>query len=129
MHPQDLAVVRGLVSVAWADGRVADEELEVIDALLAAYDASPSEAREVRQFARSKRTLDDIELTELSLDDRRVLLQHSVLLTFIDGDQAQEEKQLLTELADRLHLSPAEANRIMSAAETRAKEMLGRLKN
>jgi tellurite resistance protein len=127
MHPQDLAIVRGLVSVAWADGRIADEELEVIDAVLAAYNATPSETREIRKYAGEKRTLDDIELTELSLDDRRVLLQHSVLLTFVDGEQHDKEKRVLNELVDRLRLTPAESARIMSAAEMRAKEMLGKL--
>ena len=31
MHDQNMAILKGLVSVAWADGRVADEELEVIN--------------------------------------------------------------------------------------------------
>lgn len=128
MHPQDLAIVRGLVSVAWADGRVAEEELEVIDAVLAAYNATPSEVREVRKYAASQRSLDDIELTELSMEDRRVLLQHSVLLTFVDGAQHDKEKQVLDELVDRLRITPAESTRIISAAELRAKEMIGKLK-
>jgi uncharacterized tellurite resistance protein B-like protein len=127
MHPQDLAIVRGLVSVAWADGRIVEEELEVIDAVLAAYNATPSETREVRKYAAEKRSLDDIELTELSMDDRRVLLQHSVLLTFVDGEQHAKEKQLLDELVDRLKLGPAESTRIITAAEARAKEMLAEL--
>jgi tellurite resistance protein len=128
MHPQDLAIVRGLVSVAWADGKVAAEEHEVIDALLAAYNASPSEIREVRSYAAKPRTLDDIELTDLSLDDRRVLLQHAVLLSFVDGEQHEREKQVLGELIERLRLTPADATRIMSAAEHRAKELLPALK-
>jgi hypothetical protein len=124
MHPQDLAIVRGLVSVAWADDRVADEEFEVIDAVLAAYEANASETREVRRFASTRRSLDDIELTELSADDRRVLLQHAVLLTFVDGEQHEKEKNLLQELVSRLHIPPAEATRVISAAERRAREML-----
>jgi len=30
MHEQNLAIVKGLVSVAWADGKVAAEESELI---------------------------------------------------------------------------------------------------
>jgi uncharacterized membrane protein YebE (DUF533 family) len=85
MHDQVLALVKGLVSVAWADGRVAEEETEVIEALLQAFDASPSEAREIRKYAEQPRTIDEIPVTDLSFDDRRLLLQHAVLLTFIDG--------------------------------------------
>ncbi len=127
MHLQDMAIIKGLVSVAWADDRIADEEQQVIDALLAAYSATASESREIRKYAQTKRTLEDIQLTELSADDRRVLLQHAVLLTFIDGEQHQKEKELLEDLTSRLRIPPAEAERVMSAAEQRAKALLSQL--
>jgi tellurite resistance protein len=127
MHSQDMAILRSLVSVAWADDRVADEEYQVIDALLSAYDATPSEARELRRFAATKRTLEDIELTELSADDRRVLLQHAVLLTFIDGEQHEKETALLEDLVSKLRIPGLEAERILQVAESRARAMLGEL--
>lgn len=124
MHAQDLAILKGLVSVAWADGRVASEELEVIDALLAAYRATPSEARLIRRYAEVERSIDDIDLNSLSADDRRVLLQHAVLLTFIDGEQHQREKDVLQDLIDKLRIPPAVAERVSAAAETRARQLL-----
>ena len=78
MHEQNMAILKGLVSVAWADGKVAQEELEVIEALLDAFEATPSEATEVRTYAKEHKSLDDIPITDLSFDDRRVLLQHAV---------------------------------------------------
>jgi tellurite resistance protein len=127
MHEQNLAILKGLVSVAWADGRIADEELEVIEALLQAFEASPSEAAEVRVYAKSHRTLDDIPITELSFDDRRVLLQHAVLLTYIDGEQHEQEKKLLDELCERLRIPGVEAAGLIVAAEERAKKFLNLL--
>lgn len=127
MQAEDLAVVKGLVSVAWADGRVADEESQVIDGVLAAYAASPSEQREVRRYASSKRSLEDIELTELSSASRRVLLQHAVLLTFVDGEQHQKEKDLIEDLVTLLRIPPAEAERVIESATVRARSMLGAL--
>lgn len=127
MDVRDLAIVRGLVAVAWADGKVTAEEHEVVDALLAAYKATPSEAAEVRSFAATPRSLVDIDLGELSLDDRRVLLQHAVLLTFVDGEQHASERTLLADLIADLHLSPMDAERVVSAAEARARSMLGEL--
>lgn len=115
------------MSVAWADGRVTDEESEVIDGVLAAYAASPSEERELRRYAASPRKLEDIELNELSAAGRRVLLQHAVLLTFVDGEQHQKEKELLEDLVTRLRIPPAEASRVVLEAEKRAKSMLGLL--
>lgn len=119
-----MAILKGLVSVAWADGRVAEEEMEVIEALLQAFDASPSEAAEVRGYAKSQRSLDDIPITDLSYDDRRVLLQHAVMLTFIDGEQAESERELLDKLCDRLRIPAVEAKGLIAAAEQRAKNYL-----
>jgi tellurite resistance protein len=127
MHEQNLAILKGLVSVAWADGRVAQEEKEVIEALLQAFEASPSEAAEVRKYAEAKRSLDDIPITELSFDDRRVLLQHAVLLTYIDGEQHETEKKLLEELCERLRIPGLEAKGLIDAAEERAKKFLNLL--
>ena len=65
-------MVKGLVSVAWADGHVADEEAEVIEALRQVFGATPSERREVTLYAKAPRTIDDVPVNELSYDDRRV---------------------------------------------------------
>jgi uncharacterized tellurite resistance protein B-like protein len=124
MHEQNMAILKGLVSVAWADGRVAAEEIDMIEGLLQAFQASPSEAAELRRYARSPRTLDDIPLTDLSFDDRRVLLQHSVLLTFVDGEQHESEKRLLADLCERMGIADEESGALMSAAEERAKQAL-----
>lgn len=127
MHEQDLAIVKALVSVAWADGRVASEEMEVIEALLAAFNAAPSEVAEVKEFARDPKNIDDIAVTELSYDDRRVLLQHAVLLTYIDGHQDEKERQILDALCERLRIPSTEATGIIAAAEQRAKSFLALL--
>ncbi len=124
---RDLAIVRGLVAVAWADGRVSPEEHQIVDALLDAYKATPSEKAEVLTFAATPRTLSDIQLGELSWEDRRVLLQHAVLLTYVDGQQQERERTLLTDLISELHLSPMDAERVVAAAEQRAKAALPEL--
>ena len=124
MHEQDMAIVKSLVSVAWADGKVTFEETEVLEALLQAFEANPQEATEIRQYAKQKRSIDDIPLTELSAEDRRALLQHAVLLTFIDGEQAPEEKKMLEELCVKLRIPAEEAPNLISAAAGRAKRFL-----
>jgi tellurite resistance protein len=124
MHEEDKAILKSLVSVAWADGRISEEETEVLEALLQAFEATPEEMDEVRSFAQTRRTLDDIPLTDLSAADRRMLLQHAVLLTYIDGAQAAEEKQLLTALCEKLRIPAKESEGLLAAATTRAKRFL-----
>jgi len=120
MHEQDLAMVKGLISVAWADGQICDDENEVIQALLEAFSATPSEIVEVHQYAKTRRTLDDVPVSELSYDDRRVLLQHAVLLTHVDGVHHEDEKALLEGLCTKLRIPELEARGIIEVAERRA---------
>ena len=124
MHEQDIAIVKALVPVAWADGEFAEQESETLDALLDAYGATDDEKKALKTYASQKRTLEDIQLQDLSGDDRRVLLQHAVLLSFADGKQTPKEVDFLEKLASRLKLPKEEADALMSAAAERAKRFL-----
>jgi uncharacterized membrane protein YebE (DUF533 family) len=124
MHEQDMAIVKALVPVAWADGVFAEREKEMLDALLEAYGATDREKEIVHEYAESKRTLADIELQELSADDRRILFQHAVLLTFADGDQSADEKTFLGELAARLRIPDVERDTLMESGAQRARKLL-----
>jgi tellurite resistance protein len=124
MHEETYAIIQALVPVAWADGDFADKEKEMLDALLDAYEATPDEKKRLQDYAKEKRTLDDINLQDLSAGDRRVLLQHAVLLSFADGEQHPAESALLTELATRLKIPAEEAKAVMAEAEARAKKNL-----
>jgi len=124
MHEQDLAIVKALVPVAWADGVFEAHEKEMLEALLDAYRATDAEKAMVRRYAETRRTLDDIDPQELSADDRRVLFQHAVLLSFADGDQSPEEVHLLRDLAKKLRLPDDETTALMTASAERAKKYL-----
>jgi uncharacterized tellurite resistance protein B-like protein len=127
MHDQNMAIVKSLISVAWADGVFADEEKEMVEALIAAFEANEDEAKHIREYAAHKRSLDDIPLTELSTDDRRVLVQHAVLLTYVDGEQAESEKKFIHDLCEKLRIPHEEAKELVDAAEGRAKRFLNLL--
>ena len=127
MNQDEYAIVQGLVPVAWADGHFADKEKEMLEAFCNAYGASDAQKAELRAYASSKRTLEDIDLQSLSAGDRRVLLQCAVLLAFADGAMHPAESTLLSELAKRLRIPDDEAKHAMAAAETRARKHLDRL--
>jgi uncharacterized membrane protein YebE (DUF533 family) len=127
MHEQNMAILKSLVSVAWADGVFADAEKDMVEALIAAFEASDEEAKQIRAYAAEKKTLDDIPITELSTDDRRVLVQHAVLLTYVDGEQAASEKEFITALCHKLRIPDDEAKGLVQQAEGRAKRFLALL--
>jgi tellurite resistance protein len=110
--------------VARADGHNADKEREMVEALLAAFEANEEQAKELRTYAAEKKTLDDIPLEDLSVDDCRTLLQHAVFLTWIDGEQHDDEKKLIDDLVKKIGFPEAEANDYVKYANERAKKFL-----
>ncbi len=124
MQPHEEAILKSLVAVAWADGRVDGDESEVIDALLEAFGVDGEAAEGLREFAKEERSIDDIPLTELSATDRRMLLQHAVIVTWVDGEQHEKELEVLDKLVTRLNLPADEAKTLRDAATDRAKRML-----
>ena len=127
MHDENMAIVKSLVSVAWADGVYAAEEREMVEALIAAFDASDDDARVIRDYAEVKKTIDDVPVSDLSADDRRVLVQHAVLLTYVDGHQDETEKAFIGTLCEKLRIPEGEAKALVDAAEARAKRFLNLL--
>lgn len=117
MTESEKNVLRSLVAVAWADGQIAEGETGVIDGLLSGFDASEEEEAEILAYARIPRTLEaDIPVAVLSREDRELLLSNAALLTHADGEQSDEERQLLDRLARILKLDPEDARAIISSA-------------
>lgn len=124
MQEHQEAMVKSLVAVAWADGRMDGEETEVIEALVSAFEIGKEDAEAIRTFAKEPKTLDDVPLTDLSASDRRLLLQHAVILTYIDGEQSATEKKVIGELVEKLRIPETEAKVLLDASEQRAKRLL-----
>ena len=123
MHEQNKAIIQALVPVVWADGVFADQEKQVLDALLEAFEATPEEAEELRAFASTPKSIADIPITELSYDDRRVLLQHAVLLSHADGEPSEPEVNLIDEMVEKLRIPLDEATALREVATARAKRL------
>jgi tellurite resistance protein len=118
MTPGEKNVLRSLVAVAWADGQMAEGESGVIEGLLCGFDASDDEEREILEYAKTRRTLEnDIPLGDLTTEDRELLLSNAALLTQADGDQSEEEKTLLNRLAKMLGFDDAQVEEILIATK------------
>jgi tellurite resistance protein len=116
MTPSEKNIVRSLVAVAWVDGRLASGESSVIEGLLTGFDASEAEEREILEYAKTRRTLEnDIPLADLSSGDRELLLSNAALLTHADGSQSANERAVLKKLAEILGFSREEANEILAS--------------
>jgi uncharacterized tellurite resistance protein B-like protein len=118
MTPSEKNIVKSLVAVAWADGKVAAPEAGVIEGMLCGFDASEEEERELLQYAKQKRTLtEDAPIQELTREDRELLLANAALLTHADGNQSESEQQLLQKLIGLLEISEVDAKQILDSVQ------------
>lgn len=126
MNPEDKIIVKSLIAVAWADGKVESEESELLDHVLTSFDANEDEAKELREYAKTKRSLDDIPVDKLSDDDREVLLGNAGILMRVDGSEAAEEQSLLDSLGKLLGYSKDDAGRILEDSKDGALRLAAR---
>ena len=54
-------------------------------------------------------------------------MQHAILLTYVDGEQALSEKEFVGALCKKLRIPDDEAKALIEAAEERAKRFLNLL--
>jgi uncharacterized tellurite resistance protein B-like protein len=128
MTPVEKTIVKSLVAVAWADGALAEPESGMIDSLLWAFGASEDDEREIREFAKKKRTVKgDVVARALDPASREILLAHAALLTHADGKQTPAEAKLLKSLAEHLEFSADDTKRIVDGARDRAKKLAERV--
>lgn len=127
MTPSERNIVRSLVAVAWADGKLESGESGVIEGMLCGFDASDEEEREVLEYAKTRRTLEnDIPLDEMTREDRELLLANAALLTHADGEQSPAEKAALEKLIGILGFSKDEAEKILASADDGALQLSSR---
>ncbi len=127
MTPAETNIVKCLVAVAWADGKLEAPESGMIDGLLWAFGADAEEEAAIREYASTPRTLKEALPEQLSKADSEVLLAHAALLTHADGQQSQDEKEVLKGLIKLSGLSVSEAKPIIDTARARASKLASRL--
>jgi uncharacterized membrane protein YebE (DUF533 family) len=124
VEAQHEAMLKSLVAIAWADGHFGDDEAEIIEALISTFKIDRDGADLVRAFAKTPRTLEDVPVADLSVEDRRTLLTHAVILTHIDGGQDEAERSMLVALVPMLGIDDAEAKTLIADGEKQAKLLL-----
>ena len=117
MTPAEKNIVKSLIAVAWADGKMESSEASVVEGLLVGFDASDSETDELLAWAKTRRHLDkDIPVADMSEEDRELLLSNAALLTEVDGEVSSGEKAALAQLVKILGFSAEQATEIIKGA-------------
>ena len=117
MTPAEKSIVKSLIVLAWADGRIETPERSVIEGLLCGFDASDEDEQELLEFAAVPRSLDrDIPLHELEQGDRELLLANAALLMHADGQADLRESELFGQLRELLRIEAGLADEIVRSA-------------
>ncbi len=116
MSPAEKNILKSLVAVAWADGRMESAETSVIEGLLSGFAASDEEEQEILEYAETRRTLEeDIPVGDLSDEDRELLFANAALLVQADGKETLSERRVLIQLGLLLGLEQAVVNDIVES--------------
>jgi hypothetical protein len=97
MDERNMETVKMLIVAAWADGLgVAEEEQrEMVENLISAFDVNDDEATQIRAYAANDvqmRRLEDFLPPGVPNVDRRILFQHELLIRYgVGGREALNE--------------------------------------
>jgi tellurite resistance protein len=119
MANRNVAILKAVVCVAWADGLLKDPERKALEGVFAAGDLTPDEVAELRAYAARPHTLADLDTSSLALEDRRTVVMHAVALAYADNEYSIPERQVIVGLCQKLGLSDAEAHSMLVAANAR----------
>ena len=121
---KEKTMIKFLVAMAWADGRVDAEEQRVVEAMIESFGVEKETEAELVEWAKSPRTLDDVDTDGLTADDAELVLHQSVLLSFVDGEQSSRETELLDKLVVKLGMTKENADAVMASAMAHARALL-----
>ena len=115
-------ILKTVLGLAYADGKLADAEERLIDFLIDSYGLSPEEEGEVREAG--PEGADPERLAEVLTDDQERHRAYEVasLICLMDGSQQPEESDMLRKIRDVLSIQAEQAVEI----EGRARQIYAR---
>jgi hypothetical protein len=106
-----LRLVEVLVRCAWADGRIAPEERQLIGQQVELADVDDATAKRLMAMLDARPTESTLE--PVDSETRRFLLEQAILLSLVDDDQADEELDEVRQVAGELGGTPEELEAIL----------------
>ena len=105
MTNQDFTLLKTLVALAWADGSLAEGELEWIEKVMDQLQV-PTEQRQ-EMLAGAPPLPSELELQDAlpEGEDRETFLRFLLSVSLEDGETSMEELDLLKDLSDKLGVS------------------------
>lgn len=109
---QVLSVIRVWAAVAWADGRLAEAEVEGMRRLIRRADLTQEERRAASAMLDVRTDLPELSLQNLNPEARRGIYRAACRMAIVDHVFAHAERKLLDRLQGMLGIPPDIADEI-----------------
>ena len=109
---QVLSVIRVWAAVAWADGRLAEAEVEGLRNLIRSADLTQEERRAASAMLDARTELPEVNLQNLNPDARRGIYRAACRIAIVDHVFAHAERKMLDRLQGMLGIPPDIAHEI-----------------
>lgn len=95
-------LLKFVVSFAWTDLEVSDEETSFVHRLIGRLRLTPDEASEVDQWLAAPPAPEEVDPTEIPAEHRALFLETVREMVLADGKASEEERETLALLEDLL---------------------------
>ena len=109
---QFLTLIRTWAAVAWADGKMADAELEALRRLIEGAELTAQDRTDAMAFLAAPVDLAEVGVDGLSPDARRGIYKAACRMAVVDRELAASERALLVRLRDVLGISVDDAREL-----------------
>lgn len=111
-----LTAVHIWAATAWADGTIAPQEELAMQAVIAAARLSDAERAQARRWLTEKVSLEDVDVSALSEDNRHNIYSAALGVVTVDAEVADAERTFLARLREALDIDEATAASLESEA-------------
>ena len=105
MTDQDFTLLKTLVALAWADGSLAEGELEWIEKVMDQLQVPADQRQEMLKGAPPLPSENELQQALPEGEDRETFLRFLLSVSFEDGETSVEELHLLKDLSHKLGVS------------------------
>ncbi|MBS2040519.1 TerB family tellurite resistance protein [bacterium] len=105
MTDQDFTLLKTLVALAWADGSLAEGEVEWIDKVMDQLQVPPAQRDEMLKGAPPLPSDSELQEALPEGEDRETFLRFLLSVSLEDGETSLEELNLLKDLSHKLGVS------------------------
>jgi uncharacterized membrane protein YebE (DUF533 family) len=99
-----LTAVQIWAATAWADGAIAPEEQQAMQAVIAGARLTDAERAQARRWLTEKVALDDVDVSTLSEDNRHNIYSAALGVVTVDAEVADAELTFLERLREALDI-------------------------